>query len=582
MRIVAAMQLWYAGVLACSAVVCTAVGYAVYVKLDGHDRGAFTVYIGTTTLMVVFAAAGVLAARDRPSRVLALAQQFATLGTVVALWHFATVYTNRPASPRRPRNAAVVLWAAVSAAAIGAQPIIGGYYAEIVHRPEPFPHVTLDQGPLYLFAAGGAYVVIGISLSYLATLFIKSQHRSYTSMLLLVVATVAALLPNLVSMFGAVPMLPGFDHTPFGATPFTVVLAYVLFWRGELDLAPVARAEVVDQIDDALFGLDEQRRLVDYNAAGAALLAADVDDPIGDRLEEVAPGVAARLCFPEGPGVDETTTLTTVVDGSRAYYSVVVSPIVEREAIAGYTVILRDVTERESYRRELERQNDQLEDVAETISEDLRTPIRTAETDARVLIETVRSQDDDAEPVVGPLADVAASIERMDAIISDLRTLTKHGRTVESTSSVAFARVVEEAWSHVETGDATLSIAETGTILADRSRLLTVLENLVRNSIDHAGDDIAVTVGLTADGFFYRDDGPGIPEDDRERIFEYGYTTDRDGTGLGLNIVETMVDAHGWSIALATDYEDGAGFVVEDATTRLEAAGTSLEEGSRA
>ena len=67
-----------------------------------------------------------------------------------------------------------------------------------------------------------------------------------------------------------------------------------------------------------------------------------------------------------------------------------------------------------------------------------------------------------------------------------------------------------------------------------------------------------MTVGPLDDGrgFFVADDGRGIPADERERVFERGYTTDPDGTGFGLAIVETIVEAHGWSVT-AVESEDG-------------------------
>jgi hypothetical protein len=59
---------------------------------------------------------------------------------------------------------------------------------------------------------------------------------------------------------------------------------------------------------------------------------------------------------------------------------------------------------------------------------------------------------------------------------------------------------------------------------------------------------VTVTVGTLGDGFYVADDGPGIPEDERERVFEAGYSTTESGSGFGLAIVERVADAHGWSV----------------------------------
>lgn len=69
---------------------------------------------------------------------------------------------------------------------------------------------------------------------------------------------------------------------------------------------------------------------------------------------------------------------------------------------------------------------------------------------------------------------------------------------------------------------------------------------------------MTITVGRYADGtgFYVADDGPGIPADERERVFESGYSTADEGTGFGLAIVDEIVEAHGWEIEV-TDSDDG-------------------------
>lgn len=73
---------------------------------------------------------------------------------------------------------------------------------------------------------------------------------------------------------------------------------------------------------------------------------------------------------------------------------------------------------------------------------------------------------------------------------------------------------------------------------------------------------MTVTVGVLQDetGFFVADDGPGIPQEHRDRIFEHGFTTARDGTGFGLAIVSEIVEAHGWESAVTHSETGGARF----------------------
>jgi signal transduction histidine kinase len=73
---------------------------------------------------------------------------------------------------------------------------------------------------------------------------------------------------------------------------------------------------------------------------------------------------------------------------------------------------------------------------------------------------------------------------------------------------------------------------------------------------------VTVTVGRLDDGFYVADDGPGIPAERRDRVFETGYSTDEEGTEFGLDIVEDIVDAHDWSIAVTDGVDGGARFEI--------------------
>lgn len=74
---------------------------------------------------------------------------------------------------------------------------------------------------------------------------------------------------------------------------------------------------------------------------------------------------------------------------------------------------------------------------------------------------------------------------------------------------------------------------------------------------------MTVRVGPLSDGsgFYIEDDGPGFVEADIEQAFEFGYSGDDEGTGFGLSIVRSIVDAHGWDISIA-DVSSGARFEV--------------------
>jgi signal transduction histidine kinase len=205
----------------------------------------------------------------------------------------------------------------------------------------------------------------------------------------------------------------------------------------------------------------------------------------------------------------------------------------------------------------LRRENERLEEFASIVSHDLRNLIDVART--RV----------DAGADTGNHTHFEKSIEaldRMTDIVEDLLTLVRDGRIVESPRRVDPTEAARIAWRTVETGDATLTVVDDlPTLSADPGPLQQLLENLFRNAVQHGSTDgrsVAVTVGRLDGGFYVADDGPGIPPDEREAVFEAGYTTERDGTGLGLRIVERIARAHGWDVTATESENGGARFEV--------------------
>ncbi|WP_229115555.1 sensor histidine kinase [Halapricum desulfuricans] len=217
--------------------------------------------------------------------------------------------------------------------------------------------------------------------------------------------------------------------------------------------------------------------------------------------------------------------------------------------------------EAESSRREMERQNRRLDQFASTLSHDLRNPLAVA----RGHVELLRTKLDDSQ---GELLEHVEKIDgahgRIDSIIDDVLTLTRKGESVEETERFELEDAAREGWGNVDSRDATLRVEDSIAIEGDRSRLLRALENLFRNSIDHVGPEVTVTVGLTEDGFYVEDDGPGIPDEEMDAIFEYGHTNSEDGTGIGLSIVKTIAEAHGWSVWVDGTSGRGARFVFSD------------------
>jgi signal transduction histidine kinase len=185
------------------------------------------------------------------------------------------------------------------------------------------------------------------------------------------------------------------------------------------------------------------------------------------------------------------------------------------------------------------------------VSHDLRNPLNVAEGRLELAMENCESEHHDS---------VAQSLDRMESLIDDVLSLARAGEAVGETETVELAGLVEGCWQTVETASAGLVVETETRVQADPSRLQQLFENLMRNAVEHGGEDVTITVGDLPDGFYVEDDGPGIPEDERGNVFDAGYSTAADGTDLGLSIVREVAEAHRWEIEVTESESGGARF----------------------
>ncbi|MFC7098548.1 sensor histidine kinase [Halobaculum marinum] len=204
--------------------------------------------------------------------------------------------------------------------------------------------------------------------------------------------------------------------------------------------------------------------------------------------------------------------------------------------------------------RRLAAQNERLEQFASVVSHDLRNPLN-------VVLGSVDLAEETSETAHFDRARRAA--QRMDGIIDTVLGLARAGRDIGEVAPVSLDGLAWTAWDAVDTGAATLDVDAPGRVEADENRLFDALSNLFRNAVEHGGADVHVVVGARADGdgFYVADDGVGLPGD-TDDLFARGCSGDAGGTGIGLTIVQQVVEAHGWRVDAGESSAGGARFDV--------------------
>ena len=583
------------------------------------------------------------------------------VATIVAcILLFALEYTGR-ADAMTARRLGLL---AVHPAAISAFVVLdpgGLFFGGIEAAPGTVTGVSFSFGPAFWVHALYSYCVIAVALVVLFQSMYRSRRLYRWQFVLLAVAILVTAAANYAYIAGPVP----FDTAPLGILLAAGLVAVAITRYRLIHVVPAARQRVLDTMTDGVIVVDHADRIVEINPAAREMAAAVLADDavVGQDVGEL---------FADRPALEHLyAELTATRSQSRvetslgdAYVDVTASPLgtagdarpaestgeagdVDASgplggAVAGggWLFLVRDVSEREERERALRRRNEQLDRFATVVSHDLRNPLGIAKGHVQVARDTGD---------VSRLEPVVDAHDRMESLIDEVLTIAREGADVTDTEPVRLAAVADAAWRSVDAGAATYRVVDDVTAVADRPKLVRILENLFRNAVEHgstspgsqahqdavehgstspasqtrqdavehgstspdsptredatedgdskdspdtagedgeatagtdrvggadasrasghAGDEtptpsegLTVTLGATPEGFYVADDGVGVPPGDRERVFESGYSTDEEGIGTGLAVVEDLATAHGWTVSVTESAAGGARF----------------------
>ena len=244
----------------------------------------------------------------------------------------------------------------------------------------------------------------------------------------------------------------------------------------------------------------------------------------------------------------------------------------------GNIFILRDVNARKAAEREreelisqLEDQNAELERYAYTVSHDLKSPLITI-TGFLGLVER-SAREGDKQGLKAAIERISTAGQQMKQMLDELLELSRLGRSANPSEVVSLSELAREAVAQVKSPDDGQEVEvvvapDLPTVRCDRVRMLEVFQNLLDNAVKFMGDQPAprVEVGVRAGSgkpvVYVADNGIGIDERYREKIFGLFDKLDRAGagTGIGLALVKRIVEVHGGRIWVEPGENDGSVF----------------------
>jgi PAS domain S-box-containing protein len=591
---------WYFSAMALAAGACLAV-YAFYVWR--HRRAS-----AGASLAVVLAAAGwwslayalELAATELPTKLLWGDAKWLGICLLPPAWFaFIMQYTGR----ERWVNPSVMVALAVPPAAVIV--LLANQSTHDLVRYYP-PSATADPadaiaqvGPLFWpFLVYADLVVWGCTALFVWTLLRRSRLYWRQSLLLII----TLLLPILANL------LHNLNVRPFGRvelTPFLLVLTgAVLVWGvfrfRLLDLAPIARSQIFQLMQDAVVVLDPYGRVVDANLAAERILGQPVGHAVGQPLAQLVPGWATAISGGHGASTSSDTSAEEAIIAGRTY-ELTVSALPDRQGQpSGELLIARDISERRQAERDLRdslareqaagerlsaalereqaaaerlsaalqreqaatqhlRELDQMKDAfLQAVSHDLRTPLTSVLGIAATLDRGHRLLPaGEVGDLLGRLAGNARKLGRLLTNLLDLERLTQ-GTLAPDRRPVDLAEVVSRIATDAGSellGEHPISVETAPVLVAvDAPKVERIVENLLANAARHtpAGTPVWVRV-QAADGgalMVVEDAGPGVPAEVRQVIFQPfqqgpTITAYAPGSGIGLALVAHFAGMHG-------------------------------------
>lgn len=321
--------------------------------------------------------------------------------------------------------------------------------------------------------------------------------------------------------------------------------------EGVLVLDESGKVQLINQSLQKLFALAADMR-------GQTIIEAFRLPELADLMKRIRQECSMQSCTLELPGMDER------------WVEVNAAAVLDRDGIQrGAILVFHDLTRI----KQLERTR---QEFVANVSHELRTPLSLIKGFVETLLEGAK---DDPEKTARFLRTIEKHTDRLTFLIEDLLTISRleSGQIVMNLHPAdlreEMQRVADDLRSRAEEKQMALDnqVPEGLRARADVDRLQQVLFNLIENAIKYGRPSGRVVMGggPMAGGrveMWVRDDGPGIPVESRDRVFERFYRVDRarsretGGTGLGLSIVKHIVQAHGGEVWLKSELGQGTTF----------------------
>lgn len=322
----------------------------------------------------------------------------------------------------------------------------------------------------------------------------------------------------------------------------------------ELSLRQTEFAAITDNMSEGMLVIDSGAEILSYNKSAEEMLGFNENMPKNITAVETVPVLRSAVA----DALSGKKSAQTIRSGGK-YYSVIINPVIHENIVEGAVAIILDETEkeqREALRREF----------TSNISHELKTPLTSISGFAEIIMDGLA--DGDEKRFAG---NIYREAQRLIVLVGDIIKLNRldGGEIVFDEEPVDLANicktVVERLSNIAEKADISLSFeGETALVRGNSIILEEMIYNLADNGIKYNNPGGSVKLKVYENNISHEvsvscaDNGIGIPEGQKERIFERFYRVDKSrsksigGTGLGLSIVKHGATCHNAKISVSS------------------------------
>ncbi len=418
-----------------------------------------------------------------------------------------------------------------------------------------------EVGPWFWIHTLYSYILILIGIILLLNFLIKIGDEYIKEAFILFVGVSVPTVGNGLYILNLGILPRAFDITPITFLVTGTIFTWAVIKLDFLKIKPVARETVFKNIDDHIFVIDKENKIVDYNESAYSLVNNYYDkldtDIIGKNIEDMIDKKQIENMKQSNNNLFEEIELK--VDGRKKYYDVKLSPIKnQRNKGIGKALILRDITLRKKVEKE-----------AEFLHSMLRHDLGNKLQVTMGFLELVKDTDlDDGQRDY--INTSLESIEEGIELIKDVRMLDKIDLE-ENNENIELSEIISKAESkYLKLGEKKeidiINKIDKKIYISAGKIVKEVFNNIIENSIMHSkGNKIIIDYEEKENliDIIIEDDGKGIPDEIKTDILEQGFKgKDSSGSGLGMYIVDKITQKYDGKLSIKESRLGGAKFVI--------------------